>query len=217
MHEPSRDSRASGPMNRPLPVIATELDRVIAFAMELDKLKAVLRRTRPTGLDRHENSAEHSWHVALLALALARHAEPPVDAVRVVELLLVHDVPEIDAGDTIVYRRGDATREGERHAAIRVFGLLPEPEASRFLERWEEFEARDTPEARFAYAMDRLMPVLHNLQADGQTWRENDVSLDQVLAVNQAIGAACPAIWEHVRGRIERHFAEARAQDKETS
>ena len=168
-------------------------------------------------LERFASFAEHSWHVALLALALARHAEPPVDPVRVVELLLVHDVPEIDAGDTIVYRRGEATREGERRAAARVFGLLPEHEATRFLACWEEFEACDTPEARFAYAMDRLMPVLHNLHANGQTWRENDVSLDQVLAVNQAIGAACPAIWEHVRVRIERHFAEARAQDKEPS
>jgi putative hydrolase of HD superfamily len=200
-----------------LSITAADLDRVIAFAMELDKLKAILRHTRPPGLGRHENSAEHSWHVALLALALARHAEPLVDPVRVIELLLVHDVPEIDAGDTIVYRRGDATREGERRAAGRVFGLLPEPEATRFLRRWEEFEARDTPEARFAYAMDRLMPVLHNLHMDGQTWRENDVTIDQVLAVNEAIGAACPAIWEHVRGRIERHFAEARDQNKEPS
>jgi putative hydrolase of HD superfamily len=196
----------------PSPATA-DVDRVIAFALELDKLKVVLRRTKPTGLDRYENSAEHSWQVSLLALALARHAEPRVDPVRVVELLLVHDVPEIDAGDTIVYRRGDATREGERRAAARLFGLLPEPEAARFLQRWEEFEARETPEARFAYAMDRLMPVLHNLENGGQTWSENDVPLDRVLAVNEAIGSACPAVWERIRGRIVEHFERNSAKE----
>lgn len=186
---------------------AGHLDRVFAFALELDKLKAVLRRSRPSGLDRYENSAEHSWHVCLLALSLAAYADPPVDAVRVTELLLVHDIPEIDAGDTIVYGRGDAVVADERRAAARVFGLLPEPQAARLFQRWEEFEARETAEARFAYAMDRLMPVLHNLESGGRTWREHGITLDQVIAVNQAIGTACPAVWRHVRGRIEQHFA----------
>jgi 5'-deoxynucleotidase YfbR-like HD superfamily hydrolase len=186
---------------------AFDLDRVIAFALELDKLKAILRRTKPTGLDRYENSAEHSWQVSVLALAMAPYAEPPVDPVRVVELLLVHDVPEIDAGDTIIYARGADTREGERHAAARVFGLLPEPQGSRFLCRWEEFEARETPDSRFAYAMDRLMPLLHNLHNGGQSWRENDVPLARVLAVNEAIAAACPAVWDRIKPEIESHFA----------
>ncbi|HTM00827.1 MAG TPA: HD domain-containing protein [Candidatus Omnitrophota bacterium] len=192
---------------------SADLDRVIAFALELDKLKAVLRRTRPSNLDRPENSAEHSWHVALLASSLAPYADPPVDLARVTELLLVHDVPEIDAGDTIVYGRAPGAVAEERRAAARVFGLLPDPQGSLFLARWEEFEARETAEARFAYAVDRVMPVLHNLRDGGRTWRENGIALDQVLAVNQAIGAACPALWEHVKRRVEDHFAHAQAKE----
>ncbi|MGE5176135.1 MAG: HD domain-containing protein [Hyphomicrobiales bacterium] len=188
--------------------MSADLERITAFALELDGLKRVERRTRPRILDRPENSAEHSWHVCLLAMALLPEAEPPVDAARVVELLLVHDVPEIDAGDQLVYRRAPAERRtAERRGAERVFGLLPPDRAARFLARWEEFEARETPEARYAYAMDRLMPLLHNLDAAGRGWREHGVVLEQVLALNAPIGEACPRVWERVRRRIEEAAA----------
>lgn len=184
-----------------------DIERAVSFAIELDKLKAILRRSRPSGLDRYENSAEHSWHVCLLALAMAPHAKPAVDVTRVVEMLLVHDIPEIDAGDLIIYAEDrEAYLDAERRAAGRIFGMLPEPQASWVRSRWEEFVARETPEAKFAYAMDRLMPVLHNLESGGVTWRENDVPLERVLAINEAIGQACPAVWADVVERIRSLF-----------
>ncbi len=180
-----------------------DLERIIQFITEMDKLKAVLRRTKPVGLDRYENSAEHSWQVSLLALLLAPHARLPVDPAHVVELLLIHDIPEIDSGDQIVYQaRGDARVAAERQGARRIFGMLPEPRASWCMSRWEEYEARQSNEAVFAYAVDRLMPVLQNLENGGQSWRENKVPFERVLAVNAAIGEALPSVWEHVQLRL---------------
>lgn len=180
-----------------------ELERTFSFVIELDRLKGVLRKTKPVGLDRYENTAEHSWQICLLAMVLADRAEPAVNVTRVVELLLVHDIPEIDAGDQIVYAGTSMDRKArEQEAARRIFGLLPEPQGRRLLERWTEFDARQTGEAKFAYAMDRLMPVLHNLHNNGQSWRENAVSLEKILAVNAVIGDACPAAWEHVLRRL---------------
>jgi len=183
--------------------VSNDLRRIIQFVIELDKLKAILRRTKPVGLERYENSAEHSWQVSLLALLLAQHAREPVDVLRVVEILLVHDIPEIDSGDQIVYQGpSEARADAERKAASRLFGLLPEPQAGWCLSRWEEYEARKSKEAVFAYAVDRLMPVLQNLENGGQSWRENNVPLERVLAVNAAIGEALPSVWEHVQALI---------------
>ena len=182
----------------------TDLRKIIDFIIEVDKLKAVLRKTRPVALERYENSAEHSWQVSLLALLLAPRARWPVDPVRVVEILLVHDIPEIDSGDQIVYQGPSESRTAaELQAARRLFGILPAPQAEWCMARWEEYEARTSHEAVFAYAVDRLMPVLQNLENDGQSWRENRVPLEQVLAVNAAIGEALPTIWEQVRVLIE--------------
>ncbi|HBA83020.1 MAG TPA: phosphohydrolase [Verrucomicrobia bacterium] len=181
----------------------SKLDHIFTFIIELDKLKAVLRKSKPVGLDRYENSAEHSWQICLLALALTRYAEPPVDPIRVVEMLLVHDIPEIDAGDCLVYDRNAAEQEvKERRAAARIFDLLPEPQASMFMARWEEFVARQSPEAQYAYAIDRLMPVVQSIHGRGQSWREHAVPLSKVLAVNEAIGIACPRVWAHIKARI---------------
>ncbi len=180
-----------------------DLQKILKFTVELDRLKGVLRKTRPVGLDRYENSAEHSWQVCLLAVLLASHARHPVDVPRVIELLLVHDIPEIEAGDLIVYQAGTPERfAAEQEAARRIFGLLPEPQAQYCMARWLEFEARDTAEAIFAYAIDRLMPVLHNLQSGGQSWNENRVTLEKILSVNAAIGNAMPTVWEEVQAAI---------------
>jgi putative hydrolase of HD superfamily len=191
-----------------------EAQRVISFIIEVDKLKAVIRKTKPAGFDRYENSAEHSWQVCLLATLLADRAASPVDIQRVVEILLVHDIPEIDAGDQIVYAPHDAARfAAEKQAAERVFGILPEPQAAWCLSRWEEYEARESAESVFAYAVDRLMPLLHNIENDGQSWRENDVPMSRVLEVNSAIGEAMPEVWEHVRGVLGVRFGEAAGDD----
>ena len=144
-----------------------------------------------------------------MALLLEPHAREAVDVTRVVEILLVHDVPEIDSGDQIVYQGpSEARSASERQAARRIFGLLPEAQAGWCMSRWEEYEARESKEAVFAYAVDRLMPVLQNLETNGQSWRENEVPLEMVLAVNAAVGEAFPSVWEEIRVRITEVFAE---------
>ena len=180
--------------------MSSDLRKIIDFIIELDKLKAVLRKTKPLGLDRYENVAEHSWQVCLLAQLLGKYARAPVDIVRVTELLLVHDIAEIDIGDQIVYQTRDNGRvDAEQKASARIFGLLPESDAARLMSRWREYEERKTSEAIFAHAIDRLMPVLHNINNNGQSWRENRVSLDKIRAVNAVIGEACPTVWEYLQ------------------
>lgn len=186
-------------------LLSSDLQKIISFIIELDKLKAVLRKTKPVGLDRYENVAEHSWQVCLLAQLLSKYASAPLDIVRVTELLLVHDIPEIHVGDQIVYRTKDNSRaDAEREAAARIFGLLPEHQAGWLMSRWQEYEERKTSEAIFACAIDRLMPVLHNINNNGQSWRENRVSLDKIRALNAVIGAACPSVWEYLQDILEQ-------------
>jgi putative hydrolase of HD superfamily len=182
------------------------VNAVIDFILELDKLKAVTRRTRPRGLDRYENSAEHSWHIAMLAIALAGYAETPVDVDRVIRLLLVHDVGEIDTGDAMVYANVDwAARRRDEHAAVsRIFGLLPDPQRDSLLALWEEFAEGATAEARFAHAVDRAMPALLNLANRGQSWRENGITCAQVVArIGPPIEAGCPALWAYLKKRLD--------------
>lgn len=181
------------------------MQRIVDFALELDKLKAVTRKTRPLGLERYENSAEHSWQIALFAAALAHHAERALDVERVIAMLLVHDVGEIDAGDAMVYAEtGWPERKvAERAAVERIFGLLPEPQGSAFLALWREFEDAETPEARFAHAVDRAMPVLLNLANRGQSWRENGITHERVVGrVGPPIREGCPALWAYLEERL---------------
>ncbi len=161
----------------------------IRFVVELDRLKQVLRRTVVTDGTRRENTAEHSWHVAMMALVLADTADEPVDPMRVARLLLVHDIVEIDAGDTFVYDTdGQKTKAArERAAAERLFGLLPDGQGDELRACWFEFEDGTTAEARFARALDRLQPLLLNHASAGQAWREHGITADQVRAVNAAI------------------------------
>lgn len=184
---------------------------IVDFILELDKLKGVARKTRPLGLDRYENSAEHSWQIALLAASLAPHAEPGTDLSRVIAMLLVHDIGEIDAGDTFVYADADwpAQKAAETAAVRRIFGLLPEAQGAAFLALWQEFDDNATREARFAHAADRAMPVLLNLANRGQSWRENGISHDRVVRrVGPPIRAGCPALWDYLEARLEAARAE---------
>jgi putative hydrolases of HD superfamily len=183
------------------------MQQIVDFILELDKLKGVTRKTRPLGLERYENSAEHSWQIALLAASLAQYAETPVDIHRVIEMLLVHDIGEIDAGDIMVFvEEGWAERKVSELAAVtRIFGLLPPPQGERFLGLWQEFEDAVTPEARFAHAVDRAMPVLLNLANHGQSWRENGISYERIVRrVAPPIQAGCPALWDYLEARLER-------------
>lgn len=183
------------------------IEHVVSFIIEIDKLKAVTRKVKPLGLERYENPAEHSWQIALLAWSLAPFAEAPVDINRVVKLLLVHDIGEIDTGDTMAFVvEGIAERkQAERVAVERIFGLLPEAERDEMLALWQEFEEESTPEARLAHAADRAMPVLLNLANNGQSWRENSITYDRVIArVGPQINAGCPALWEHLKARLAK-------------
>jgi putative hydrolases of HD superfamily len=175
------------------------------FLLELDKLKAILRRTRPAGMQRLENSAEHSWHVALMALLLAEHAEPAVDAERVMKILLLHDIVEIDADDTFLYDETGTLEKvaKEEAAAERIFGLLPAAQREAFTALWREYEDRVTPEGKFAYACDRLLPMLQNLANQGQSWLENGVRFEQVIRKNLPIKDAAPGLWDYVLPRLE--------------
>jgi putative hydrolases of HD superfamily len=172
-------------------------DRV-RFVVELDRLKQVLRHTVVTDGIRRENTAEHSWHVTMMALVLADTADQPVDPMRVAKLLLVHDVVEIDAGDTFVYDADgqESKAERERAAAERLFGLLPRDQGDELHGCWLEFELGTTAEARFARALDRLQPLLLNHASAGQAWREHGITAAQVRAVNSTIGDGSAALWE---------------------
>lgn len=187
------------------------MQQIVDFILELDKLKGVTRKTRPLGLDRQENSAEHSWQIAMLAASLAHYAPEPVDMNRVIAMLLVHDIGEIDTGDTIVYAtEGWEERKAAELAAVqRIFGMLPASQAAALLALWQEFEAGETPEARFANAADRAMPVLLNLANNGQSWRENGISYQRVVdRIRGQIEQGCPALWAYLAQRL----AQAQAQ-----
>lgn len=182
------------------------MQQIVDFIIELDKLKGVTRKTRPVGLERYENSAEHSWQIALLAASLAPYAPEPVDIDRVVIMLLVHDIGEIDTGDTMFYAEGGwvERKAAERAAVARIFGLLPDEQRDRFLALWDEFESNQTAEARFANAADRAMPVLLNLANNGQSWRENGITHERVInRVAPPIRDGCPKLWEYLEKRLE--------------
>ncbi len=172
----------------------------LRFLLEMDALKRVERRTRLTDGSRLENSAEHSWHAALFALVLAEHAPAGVDLARVIAMLLVHDVVEVDAGDVSVYDEAGQTgrAERERLAAGRLFGLLPPDQEAALRALWEEFEARETPDSRFANAMDRLSPVLLGHAGQGRSWLAEGIAAAQVRARNAGVGEVSPALGEVV-------------------
>ncbi len=185
------------------PIHDERLFRQLRFLVEIDRLKGVLRRTYLVGAERLENSAEHSWHLAVACMVLAEHADEPVDILRALKMVLVHDLVEIDAGDTYAYDPAAHVDKAEREqrAAERIFGLLPEEQGQEFHALWQEFEARETPEARFANALDRLIPLLHSIHTGGRSWRQGQVVRSQVARrlapireVSTALGEAAEAL-----------------------
>jgi putative hydrolase of HD superfamily len=185
-----------------------------AFLNEADRLKSVLRATTLCDGSRAENSGKHSWHLALYALTLADHAEPGVDINRVIRMLLLHDLVEIDVGDVPIHSQNGAahastaTQEAESRAADRIFGLLPPDLARDFRALWVEFEAAETPDARFAKSLDRVQPVMANLQSGGGTWITYNVTLDQLdTRVGAKIARGAPRLWDWVRAQARHFFA----------
>ena len=179
--------------------------RQMRFVVEADKLKSIFPRNRLLHGERQENDAEHSWHLALMAIVLAEHANPPIDVLRVLKMVLIHDLVEIDAGDTVGYdEAGLVTQpERERLAADRIFGLLPEDMAHELRAVWEEFEEKQTPEAKFAGALDRMGGVLPSYYNEGGCWREASVTVERVKDRNGVIADGSPALWRYAEGLID--------------
>jgi putative hydrolase of HD superfamily len=188
---------------------APRLTGQLAFLVEADKLKNVLRRTLVTSGARRENSAEHSWHLALCAVVLVEYAAEPVDLPRAMKMLVVHNLVEIDAGDTFAFDTAANfdKLDRERAAAERIFGLLPPDLAGQLRALWEEFEAHSTPEARFAHAVDRIQPFLQNLHTEGGTWRLYRPTRAQVMERMDPVRTALPALWPTVLAGVEEFFS----------
>ncbi|MFV8386839.1 HD domain-containing protein [Vibrio parahaemolyticus] len=182
------------------------LEKQLALLIELDKLKSVLRRTRVKSAEgRLENSGEHSWHVALMAVLMEEHANAPVDICRVMKMLLIHDVVEIDAGDTFVYDTAATKEQAEKEikAAERLFGMLPTEQGQELLTLWQEFEAAQSDDAKYAKALDRLIPMLLNYHNNGQSWKENSVTREQALTINKRIEFGSVTLWDKAKELIE--------------
>ena len=177
----------------------------IEFIREIDKLKYIFRKTKLINSDRPENDAEHSWHLAMMAIVLAGHANEPIDLEKVMKMVLIHDIVEIDSGDVFVY---DTTKshdnfDEELKAARRIFGILPEEQAEEFINLWIEFEEMKTPESKFARSLDRLEPLLQNASNNGGTWREFDVKYDQVMEKKQVIKDGSEELWKFAKQLID--------------
>ncbi|CNE84044.1 HD domain-containing protein [Yersinia nurmii] len=182
----------------------------IQFLMEIDKLKSIQRRTKLIFCKRQENSAEHSWHFAVAAMTLAPYASKDVDINRVIQMALLHDIVEIDAGDVIVYDLAAraAIHDKEIAAAKRLFGMLPPEQNAKFSALWQEYEDEKTPDARFATVLDRILPMLMNLHNGGQNWVENGIRLEQVVERNQLVAEDYPELWSY----LFRHLQDAQAK-----
>lgn len=174
------------------------------FIRECDKLKTTLRKTKLICTDRYENDAEHSWHLALMAMVLKDYANTPIDLLKVIKMVIIHDLGEIGTGDVMVYHKTAADDEAEKVSVQAFFNTLPEPLATELMTLWLEFSDRKTPEAKFAAALDRLEPVLQNINRNGGSWRENKIPYDKVIAINGKIADGSQEIWNHVKAEIDQ-------------
>lgn len=181
----------------------------IEFIREIDKLKYIFRKTKLINSDRPENDAEHSWHLAVMAIVLAGHSNESVDLAKVMKMLLIHDIVEIDSGDVFVYDTSKSHNNfnEELKAAKRIFGILPEKQAEELLHLWLEFEEMKTPESKFARSLDRLEPLLQNASNNGGTWREFDVNYDKVIEKKQVIKEGSEELWKFAKNLIDESVA----------
>ena len=177
----------------------------IEFIREIDKLKYIFRKTKLINSDRPENDAEHSWHLAVMAIVLAEHSNEPVDLAKVMKMVLIHDIVEIDSGDVFAYDtvKSHDNFDEELKAAKRIFGILPNEQAEEFINIWIEFEEMKTPESKFARALDRLEPLLQNASNNGGTWREFDVKFDKVIEKKKAIKDGSVELWKFAKQLID--------------
>ncbi|WP_254843432.1 HD domain-containing protein [Shewanella sp. UCD-KL21] len=180
-----------------------EIKGIVEFIVEIEKLKSVTPNTKPVGLERYENSAEHSWHVCISALMFKEFANEPVDINRVIKMLLLHDLGEIDAGDTIVYASNNTHSIAEQQGVERLFKTLPEHLADEYLQLWLEFEAGKTADAIFAKAIDRVPPLLHNIHGGGHSWKKHNISKQQVMSLNgEQIAKGSHSLWSELEKQL---------------
>ncbi len=187
--------------------MSERLEQQIAFIVEIDKLKHIYRRTFLMDGSRTENDAEHSWHLAVMAMLLVEHAkEEQLDLLHIVKMVLIHDLIEIDAGDTYLYDEQAAQDKAEREqrAADRLFAMLPDEQTREFRALWDEFEEKETPEAKFATSLDRMQPLLHNYHTQGKSWQQHGVTSDRVVQRCSEIEIGSPALWEYAQNLIHQ-------------
>jgi putative hydrolases of HD superfamily len=176
----------------------------ISFIKEIDKIKYIQRKTKLFNSDRPENDAEHSWHLAMMTIVLAEHSDTPIDVLKVLKMVLIHDIVEIDAGDIFMYdtEKSHTNTDNERKAATRIFGLLPKEQAEELIAIWEEFEAGVTNEANFSRSMDRFEPLLQNASNNGGTWKEFDVDYSKVYEKKKVIKEGSTTLWKYAENLL---------------
>ncbi|MBO5460887.1 MAG: HD domain-containing protein [Ruminococcus sp.] len=194
----------------------TRLEQQIKFIVEIDKVKNIFRQTYLADKNRKENDAEHSWHIALMAYLLQEHAEEEVDVSKVMLMVLIHDLVEIDAGDTYAYdtEAAKSKRQREEAAADRIFGMLPEDQGEYMRELWEEFEAYETADAKYAHMLDNFQPILLNDASDGESWTEHGVKKSQIYKRNEHIEEISKEVWNCMQGIVEKHIEEGHVKDE---
>lgn len=193
----------------------TRLEQQIAFILEIDKVKNVFRQNYLADGKRRENDAEHSWHIALMAILLKEYAEDEINVLKVMTMVLIHDLVEIDAGDTYAYDTEGALtkRDRELEAAERIFGILPEDQGGYFRALWDEFEAYETADAKYAHLLDNFQPFLLNDAAGGISWVEHDVKKSQIYKRNEKTGSTSEVIWEYMKKVIDKNISKGNIKD----
>ena len=181
------------------------IEKDIAFILQVDKLKNIVRKSRNVSNDRYENDAEHSWHACVMAMTLQRYADRPVDIGRVLKMLIIHDLGEIESGDIIAYDKNDADVLKELESADRLFSMLEASQHSEFNGLLKEFEARETNESRYANAIDRMEPILQNIHRNGETWKKNRIRYEKIVEMNhQKISEGSVALWQYLIKEIDQ-------------
>ncbi len=182
-----------------------EIEQILKFSVEVEQLKDIHRKTMPVGLDRYENSAEHSWHVCLLALLLKDHANDQINIDRVIRMLLIHDLGEIDAGDKIIYASETKEQKSKESKGIkRLLSFLPKEQADEYFELWHEFEAGDSADSKYAKSIDRIPPILQNLHGDGHSWKKYSIRKEKVFEVNSRIDQGSDGVWNVIKAKLNK-------------